>query len=172
LIALNQNAANCRRPVRINKLHEHAEKLSPSEIQALFQDGLRWLDEALDFPNPERWVETESSVRFRVLERNLERLALTVAAIKTHFATGPSLYELLERLVEQRNGIAHGASFSPLTSELWNQLREFVEKLLNALQLYLYEILLQESQIFDSVTTIETTRAFLVGSYAYGVTHS
>jgi hypothetical protein len=151
----------------INKLHELAEKLSPSEIQALFRDALQWLDADLDFPRSERWVETESNVRFKVLERNLEKLALTVATIKTHFTTGPSLYELLERLVNERNAIAHGASFSPVTSELWNELREFVEKLLNALQLYLYESLLQESTIFASVATIEGSRTFPVGSYAY-----
>jgi hypothetical protein len=151
----------------INKVHELAEKLSPSEIQALFQDALHWLEAELDFPRPELWIETESNVRFKVLEKNLERLALTIAAIKSHFATGPSLYELLERLVNERNTIAHGASFSPVTAELWNELREFVEKLLNALQLYLYESLLQESSIFDSVATIAASRAFPVGSYAY-----
>jgi hypothetical protein len=131
--------------LEMSKFHDLAEKLSPSDIQALFRDTSQWLDAALDFPNPERWVETESNVRFKVLERNLEKLALTVAAIKAHFATGPSLYELLEKLVDERNAIAHGASFSPLSSEHWNELREFVEKLLNALQLYLYESLLRVS---------------------------
>jgi hypothetical protein len=53
----------------INKLHELAEKLSSSEIQALFQDALHWLEAELDFPRPELWIETESNVRFKVLEK-------------------------------------------------------------------------------------------------------
>lgn len=156
----------------INKLHELSEKLSLPEIQLLFQNAMRWLDADLDFPRPERWIETESNVRFKVLERNLEKLALTVDPIKTHFTMGPSLYELLERLVDERNSIAHGASFAQVSSERWNELREFVERLLNALQLYLYESLLRESSIFDGVASVDSIPAFPVGSYAYGVGRS
>jgi hypothetical protein len=153
--------------IGVSKIHELAERLSPSDIQTLFQDSLRWLDQSLDFPNPERWIDTESNVRFRVLEKNLERLALTVAVVKTHFANGPSLFELLETLVDKRNAIAHGESFSRLSSETWNQLREFVERLLNALQLYLYESLLEESLVFCEANSPSGSATFSMGTYAY-----
>jgi hypothetical protein len=152
----------------INQFHEMADKLSPREIQLLFEGSGRWLDESLEFPNPERWVETDNNVRFAVLERNLKRLALSCEPIKAHFASGRSLYALLEKLVNDRNAIAHGQAFDETSSETWNELRQFVEMLLNALQLYLYESLRKEASIVDHTASSCAVRSFSVGSYAFG----
>jgi len=66
----------------INKLHELAEKLSPSEIQALFRDALQWLDADLDFHAQSVGSKPKVMFDLRFLRETLRNLRLLLLPLK------------------------------------------------------------------------------------------
>ena len=102
----------------------------------------------LTFANPDEWIETESNVRFRVLEKNCKLLGLDTAALTALLSkAGMQLYTKLEDLVETRNKIAHGEVLHPTDSARWNDLHSFVSTLMNAVQFFLHEHLEQDEHM-------------------------
>jgi hypothetical protein len=108
-------------------------------------------DAPLSFVDPETWIITESNVRFEVIEKNCRRLGLDVSRLKNLLEESQIvLHPSLKDLVDTRNGIAHGNSIAPLTSERWETLRSFTLSLMNATQLFLLEALSDEGYLLAS----------------------
>jgi hypothetical protein len=102
----------------------------------------------LTFANPDEWIDTESNVRFRVLEKNCKLLGLDTATLtKLLSDAGMQLYTKLEDLVETRNKIAHGEVLHPTDSARWNDLQSFVSTLMHAVQFFLHEHLEQDEHL-------------------------
>jgi hypothetical protein len=94
------------------------------------------------FPSPETWIDTDSNVSFKMVEKNCERLGLNLARLRGKFEQSQvSLYSALKDLVDTRNGIAHGESLSAMGAHNWNTLKESALLAMNALQEELRESL-------------------------------
>ena len=91
------------------------------------------------FADPETWIETESNVRYEVIERNYAAFGLKIDALRATLEEGGfKLYPDLKDLVDTRNKIAHSETISPTTQQQWERLRTFTVNLMNALQLSLH----------------------------------
>lgn len=102
----------------------------------------------LSFTPADEWIETDSNVRFKVLERTCKLLGLSVAEMTELLSrAGLQLYVRLEDLVDTRNKIAHGEVIHPMTSERWNELQSFVSHLMNAVQFYLHDALERDEHL-------------------------
>lgn len=102
----------------------------------------------LTFGDPDEWIDTESNVRFKVLEKNCKLLGLNTEPLTELLSkAGLQLYTKLEDLVNTRNKIAHGEVLHPTDSARWNELQSFVSHLMNAVQLFLHENLEQEEHL-------------------------
>lgn len=102
----------------------------------------------LTFADPDEWIDTDSNVRFKVLERNCRRLGLETEPLTELLAkSGLQLYTKLEDLVDTRNKIGHGAVIHPTDAARWNDLQDFVSHLMNAVQLVLHENLEQDKHL-------------------------
>lgn len=102
----------------------------------------------LTFADPDDWIDTESNVRFKVLEKNCKDLGLDAKALTELLAkSGLQLYTRLEDLVNTRNEIAHGSVIHPTDATRWNELQVFVSHLMNAVQFYLHDHLEQEEHL-------------------------
>lgn len=102
----------------------------------------------LTFADPEVWIDTESNVRFKVLEKNCKLLGLDSKVLTDLLqSSGHQLYTKLEDLVNTRNKIAHGAVIHPTDSARWNALHVFVSHLMHAVQFFLYENLEQNEHL-------------------------
>ena len=102
----------------------------------------------LAFADPDEWIDTESNVRFKVLEKNCKLLGLETRILTELLAkAGLQLYTKLEDLVNTRNKIAHGAVINPTDAARWNELQVFVSHLMNAVQFFLHENLEQDEHL-------------------------
>lgn len=94
------------------------------------------------FAKPDEWIDPESNVRYEVVERACQDLGIDPEKLKAMLKeSGIQLYPALKDLVDTRNSIAHGSSITSTSSERWNKLQEFVMLLMNAVQLFLYNAL-------------------------------
>jgi hypothetical protein len=127
-----------------------ARKLLVSARDALHEIE-QLCDAPLSFVDPETWIDTESNVRFEVIERNCKRLGLDVHRLKALLEESQIfLHPGLKDLVDTRNGIAHGDSITPLQSDRWEALRSFTLSLMNATQLFLLEAISDDSYLLAS----------------------
>ncbi len=96
----------------------------------------------VSFPDPTDWIETDSNVRYEVLEKNCRNLGLNPERLKELLLESQlELYPELKDLVDKRNDIAHGNVLGPLDSATWNRMQEFVYALMHHVQFFLHECL-------------------------------
>lgn len=151
--------------VGFRELHESADCLSTEELQKLLLEGSNWIAAAVEFRDPVTWVKTENNVKYHVLEQNYKRFALDINSLKTHVNGDLQLHPGLEKLVNLRNDIAHGANFKPLTSAEWEELKTFVLNVFLALQQDLYDTLQTEARIVEAASP-KAVKQFTFGEYA------
>lgn len=142
--------------LKLSSLSDAVDKTNTDELGKLFQDIGTWLNGPLGFKDPAAWVNTESNVRFRVLEKNCKVAGVDPSAIKSRMTGKLNLFQGLEDLVDTRNEIAHGATFGPIEHTRWSELRTFVGELQNALQLELYQSLLDETKCIEAQPNLIT----------------
>lgn len=136
---------------KIGKLHELSDRYTLGELSQLLEEFAVWIDGPISFRDPERWVDTESNVRFEVLEKNCRNIGLAVDRLKASIRHSKSLFQALKDLVDKRNSIAHGQTFEPVNQEEWESTRSFVLDLMNVLQDQLYEHLKDPAKATGSI---------------------
>ncbi len=103
----------------------------------------------IDFPRPDEWVSTDANVRYEVVEKNCSNIGVDPEKLKKILGDSQiQLYPRLKGLVDVRNDIAHGNVISPMNSDAWNELQAFVVTLMNAVQLFLYDSLVNDEHLF------------------------
>jgi RiboL-PSP-HEPN len=134
-------------------LLESLDRRGPSQAQALLhaiatdlQSIESLFNQPVAFPDPDSWIETDSNVRYEVLEKICSRLGVDPEDLKSLLGKYV-LYPALKELVDMRNDIAHGTVIAPLDAAKWNALQEFVSVLMNAVQLFLYEALANDRHL-------------------------
>ncbi len=138
---------------RIAKINELADRYTFDELSALLKEFSNWIDGSTTYRDPEDWVDTESNVRFEVLEKNCDNIGLSVARLKAGIRHSKGLFQALKDLVDRRNSIAHGQRFEPVSQDDWESTREFVLHLINLLQYELYEHLKDPVKVTGSPPT-------------------
>jgi hypothetical protein len=105
-------------------------------------------DVAFEVLDPDKLVSTDSNVRYEVIEKNCRRLGLNIGALKDMTKSrNLSLYQSLKDLVDLRNDIAHGTRIHSVSSDKWNELRDFTVGLMLCIQQFLYDALLTEKYL-------------------------
>ena len=137
---------------KVGKLHEMSDRFPPIVLKRVLRSLVKLLESPMSFRFPDEWIETESNVRFRVLERHCDRFGVDLEAIKAAFDGTSSLFQLLENFVDERNDLAHGASFRETPQWDWEQDRSFVLKLIQTLQFELFETLADGHLLLRGIT--------------------
>lgn len=119
--------------------YEHASNLKSitSDLHLLFSVPTTFIE-------PANWVITDSNVRFKVIKKNCESFGVKIENLKKELNYYP-LYPELEKLVDTRNDIAHGAAIEAVDCDKWERFRSFTLDLMNALQLTLFHDLENEA---------------------------
>lgn len=127
---------------------ELVSKITSDEARAQFKRLHDFFSLPLAFTDPTEWINTESNVTYRVLQKNCANLGLDIEEIKAHFAVANiHIFGKLNDFVGNRNAIAHGENIGPLSRESWEEQRTFVLQLMNALQITLYEALRNPAKV-------------------------
>ncbi|AKU98482.1 hypothetical protein AKJ09_05146 [Labilithrix luteola] len=112
------------------------------EILNEMNDIDRAFGQPVVFFDPSAWIETDSNVRYEVVEKVCRNVGVDPEALKQILSASKiALYPRLKELVDMRNDIAHGTTIAPLGQSKWDELQSFVSTLMNAVQLLLYETL-------------------------------
>lgn len=138
---------------RIGRIQELAGKENLQEAKRHYDNMYSWFNSPLQFTSPANFVETESNVKYDVLDGNCKNFGIDIQGIKdlTEKA-GQLIFVQLNELVNFRNQIAHGEVFHPISSEKWRKFKEFVLDLMNAIQIHLYETLKDDTRILRSAS--------------------
>ena len=153
----------------VGQMWDCSEKATADELRNIYRDFSNWLNGPLVFADPSAWVQTDSNVRLKVLEKNCKLFGIETKNIEAKMKGKLSLFQGLEELVDARNTIAHGAAFAPISSTQWLDLRTFVGELQNALQLELYECLRDENRCIEAHPPLVDTRKMrTMGDYWQG----
>jgi hypothetical protein len=130
----------------ISTLSELAGAHPPASLRPLLKDLHDFLLRPIEFAAPTDWIKTYANVRFRVLEEHCDKFGLEMNRLTQEF-TSKSLFQGLNELVDQRNDVAHGKSFTPVLSPEWEQLKTFVYKVMQVVQFELHELLTDEARL-------------------------
>ncbi len=124
---------------KIKRLETLADAFALQELRLQVGRFCGALHHHLSFSQGIDWVETESNVGFKVLEKTCKRWLVDLEEIKDELAgKGITLRSKLIELINTRNSIAHGEEFRSINSDDWSDLRMFVQDLMSALQFTLY----------------------------------
>jgi hypothetical protein len=143
--------ANFASAFNISIFNQLAQTYSCAELKAVFETIQNYLNSNLDFPDPTKWVEADSNVKFKVLEKNCQRYGPNIEEIKNSFSPAISLFQELNSLVDARNAIAHGSNFAPLSSTEWESKKNLVIKLMQVLQMQLHLSLIDPTILTESI---------------------
>lgn len=139
---------------RIGRIQELAGKQIIEEAKQHYDSMHSWFSAPLQLLSPANLVETESNVKYEVLDSNCKNFGIDIQGIKAHTErAGKILFVQLNELVTFRNQIAHGEVFHPVTSEKWQTFKEFVLDLMNATQIHLYETLTDDTKMLRPVSS-------------------
>jgi hypothetical protein len=138
---------------KIKEFHEIAN--SPlNEIPVFFTKHSEWLEAPIQFIDPVGYVNTESNVGYKVLEKNCKRLGLEITPLSKSLADSKYiLFKGLTELLDARNSIAHGEAFKPMDAAEWEELKGFVLCLMNCLQMELYSFMGDETKLLVQTPT-------------------
>jgi hypothetical protein len=125
------------------KLHDLADHHAPKALRQLLGRFVADLESPLCFDARSEWVETESNVRFSVIEKHCKRYGVDLDAIKADFSAMGSLHTRIEGFVDDRNDVAHGGRIPSAPQADWESTRSFVLKLLQSLQFELHRTILE-----------------------------
>jgi len=149
---LKKELLDCLKNRNTSRLHDLPKKHDIKDLSNIFRELALFFDEPIKFQDPSTWIETESNVRFEVLEANCKNLGINLDEIKNLLIESKIiLYPALKDLVDARNRIAHGQTFEEIKSQEWESIKSFVLSLMTALQLNLYEFLNDKTKVLKSV---------------------
>ncbi len=137
---------------KFKQIQELCCNRSVTEIKRLLRQLLTTIESPIEFSPLHQWVRTNSNVEYTTLEANCIRFGIDVETLKANFVVKP-LYASLKNLVDMRNDIAHGSEFKTLTAIEWDETRNFVLKIMQVVQVELYESLKDRSKMLGSVTS-------------------
>jgi hypothetical protein len=134
---------------KFKHFNEICQNRSVEDVKLLLRALLAAIEKPAEFPQTFNWIRTYSNVEFSTLEENCSRVGIDLAALKANFPT-KSLHASLKDLVDMRNDIAHGSEFQTLTSEEWEETRNFVLKLMQIVQFEIYDSLQDPARMLAS----------------------
>ena len=129
------------------KNHEEIQK-ALSGAKGILERASALCDLAFEVLDPDKLVSTDSNVRYEVIEKNCKQLGLSIGVLKAMTESrNLGLYQSLKDLVDLRNEIAHGTRIHSVSSDKWNDLRDFTVGLMLYIQQFLYDALLNEKYL-------------------------
>jgi hypothetical protein len=137
---------------KFKQINELCQNRTISDVKSMLRQLLTKIEGPVEYPPTHDFVKTYSNVEYTTLEDNCKRFGIDVAALKANFMT-KSLYVSLKDLVDARNDIAHGSAFRALKAEEWNETKDFVLKIMQIVQIELYESLRDQTKVLDAVAT-------------------
>jgi hypothetical protein len=148
VLRIGRELADISHKHKFKQLHELCQNRSMAEVKSLLRQLLVTVESPVEFSPLYQWVKTYSNVEYSTLEDNCIRLGIDVNSLKANF-DAKSLHASLKDLVDTRNDIAHGSEFKALTSNEWEETRNFVLKVMQVVQLELYESLKDQAKMLE-----------------------
>ena len=135
---------------KIDRLQDISSKMGINNANNFIIELAKLFNDPIIFDSAIKWIETGSNVNYFIIKENLTNIGIDITDLEKHFSNKKIvLHNEMKNFVDTRNEIAHGEKFYDISSDEWNNSKELILSLMNALQLELYEMLNDDSKILN-----------------------